>query len=317
MSMENRIASESNKKFLSGLMGKITPDNQLHHPLGESVTAASNRTIGKLLVQSGRLRFEDAEQIAAAQKTSGVRFGEMGVTLGLLTDAEVRVALSDQYGYNYLEPGQGNFSQELVAAYQPFTPQAEVMRKLRTELLLRWFNADRKALALVSPAQGDGRSYLAANLAVAFAQLGESTLLIDADMRNPRLHKIFNCDDSIGLSGILGGRANSYLDGISRVSELPNLSILSAGAIPPNPLELLGKIDFQLLLAFLSESYGIVLIDSPCTASHTDARVVAARAGGALIIARKNVTRAADLKGLTDAFTASGTSIVGTVMNNR
>jgi protein-tyrosine kinase len=228
----------------------------------------------------------------------------------------VRVALSSQYGYNYLQPGHGDFGNELLAAYEPFSAQAEMIRKLRTELVLRWFNADRKTLALVSPAPADGRSYLIANLAVAFSQLGENTLLIDANMRTPRLHKIFNCDDSSGLSSILSGRT-SYFDGVIPVMELPGLHILPAGPIPPNPLELLGQPTLPMLLAHLADRYGVVLIDTPSASLHADAQVVAARAGGAVVLVRKNATRAADLKKLIAAFAAAGTTIVGTIMNNK
>ena len=294
-------------------MTRIDPTVELQP---EAPPGIPDRLLGRLLVEMGRLKPEQAERIAAVQKKLGVRFGEAAVKLGLLTEAEVRAALSSQYGYTYLQPGQGNFSAELVAAYQPFTPQAEALRKLRTELLLRWLNPERKLLALVSTASGDGRSYLAANLAVSFAQLGESTLLVDADMRNPRLHQIFNCDNSVGLSSILSGRVSSYSDGIEHIPVLPSLYLLPGGPIPPNPLELLGQPSFAILLAYLAERYEVVLIDTPPSSTHADAQIVAARAGGALMLVRRDRTRITDIKRLADAFAASGTPIVGTTMNS-
>src|SRR5205823_1770493 len=104
----------------------------------------------------------------------------------------------------------------LITAYKPFSSQAEEIRKLRTELLLRWFNAGHNVLSFTSPAQKDGRSYLIANLAVAFAQMRKMTLLVDANMRTPRIHQMFNVSDSVGLSTILSGRASHY-DGINSV----------------------------------------------------------------------------------------------------
>jgi len=278
-------------------------------------SSATTRIIGKLLIDIGRLTPEETERIAAAQKTMGKRFGETGIKLGLLTETEVQQALSSQYGYSVLQPGQSRFSNELAVAYQPFSRQADIVRKLRTELLLRWFNSERKTLALVSPGIGEGRSYLVANLAVSFAQLGHKTLLIDADMRSPRLHKVFDCDDCIGLSTVLGGRATSYFEGIEQVVALPGLHVLPAGPTPPNPLELLGQRTFDALLTFLSQNYEIILIDTPSGALYADAQVIAARAGGALILARKNATRMAELKQMTDTLAASRTPVVGTVMN--
>jgi protein-tyrosine kinase len=296
-------------------MTRLSPQLELQPE--PSVNRPSNRVIGKLLIEAGRLKAEEAERIAAHQKRLGLRFGEAGVQLGLLTETEVRLALSTQYGYSYLHPGQGNFSSELVAAYLPFTAQAEALRTLRTELLLRWFNPDHKVLALVSTEEGDGRSYLAANLAVAFAQLGESTLLIDANLRNPRLHKMFSCDNRTGLSSILSGRVNSHSEAIAHLSVLPSFYLLPAGPIPPNPLELLGQPVFALLLAYVAQRYEIVLIDTPPTSTHADAQVVAARAGGALMLVRRDRTKLADAQKLIDTLAASRTPIVGTTMNHR
>src|SRR5258706_15677072 len=89
-----------------------------------------------------------------------------------------------------------------VVAYEPFHPRAEELRALRTQLLMRWSNAGarHRALAIASPGAREGRSYVAANLAVVFSQLGERTLLVDADLRTPRQHRIFNVPDRIGLS---------------------------------------------------------------------------------------------------------------------
>lgn len=299
---ESRIAMKQLASYV-----EVSPDSIESGP--------TKQMIGRLLIDAGRLTLEDTEAIAAAQRTMGIRFGEAGIKLGLLTEVQVKQALSSQFGYSFLQPGQGRFSSDLIVAYQPFSQQADMVRKLRTELLLRWFNPERKSLALVSAGTGEGRSYLTANLAVSFAQLGHKTLLIDADMRSPRLHKVFDCDDSVGLSTILGGRATSYFDGIEHVIALPGLYVLPAGPTPPNPLELLGQLGFEVLLEFLSQNYEVILIDTPSGALYADAQVIAARAGGALILARKNVTKTAELKRMTDTLAASRTSIVGTVMS--
>src|SRR6267142_1681709 len=169
------------------------------------------RTIGAILIESGRLRREDVEEILWLQVKKGLRFGDAAHELGLLSRADVDFALALQFDYRYLRRGESKVSEEVIAAYDPFSPQVEALRALRSELMLRWFDNDpaRRALAILSAGRNEGRSYIAANLAVVFSQLGQRTLLIDADLRNPRQHRIFNVADRIGLSSILAGRADS------------------------------------------------------------------------------------------------------------
>src|SRR5512139_1275869 len=166
--------------------------------------------IGAILSEEGKLRAGDIERVMEQQRASGLRFGEAALGLGLITAEDLRFALAKQYDLPHLLPGNESISSELVVAYEPFHPRAEELRALRTQLLIRWSNAGlrRRVLAVVSPRAGEGRSYVAANLAVLFSQLGERTLLIDADLRTPRQHRIFNVPDRVGLSAVLAGRAD-------------------------------------------------------------------------------------------------------------
>src|SRR5262249_10616912 len=141
-------------------------------------------------------------------------------------------------------------------------------------------------LAVVSPCRGEGRSYLAANLAVVFSQLGERTLLIDADMRTPRQHVMFNLENRAGLSTILSGRADMQV--IEHIVPLLDLSIMPSGPVPPNPQELLGRPLFRKLLADVAQEFDIVILDPPAGNANADAQTVAARAGGALMVARRH-----------------------------
>src|SRR5260221_4226524 len=160
--------------------------------------------LGGILVAEGKLQAKDIERVMEMQRTSGLRFGEAALRLGLITAEDLRGAVARQYDLPHLLPGNESISSELVVAYEPFHPRAEEMRALRTQLLIRWSNAGLKqrVLAVVSPGSGEGRSYVAANLAVVFSQLGDRTLLIDADMRTPRQHRIFNVPDRVGLSAV-------------------------------------------------------------------------------------------------------------------
>jgi protein-tyrosine kinase len=274
------------------------------------------RAIGTLLVQTGKLSEQHVEEILRAQRADGQRFGAAGMALGLLNQADVDYALSLQFDYTYLRPGESKVSEELVAAYQPFGPQVEALRALRAELMLRWFdeNPARKALAVVSEGARQGRSYIAANLAIVFAQLGARTLLVDTDLRRSRQHLLFGLDNRIGLSTILAGRAGA--EAIQRVASLENLSILPAGAPPPNPQELLARPMFALLLGQFAQHADIILLDTPPAAESADAQTIAMRAGAALVVVRRDAARLARLEHVSQAITRAKSTIVGAVFND-
>ncbi len=213
-----------------------------------------------------------------------------------------------------MQPGQGNYSEELVAAYQPFSQQVEALRALRSQLMMRWFNESNKVLAIISANAGEGGSYLAANLAVMFSQLGERTLLVDANMRNPRQHIIFNLKESRGLSDIIAGRAG--LDAVSHVEHFEDLSVVGAGTVPPNPQELLNRASFSYFMNQAANQYDVVLVDtSPATGS-ADAQAIVARCGGALLVSRLNRTRLADINEVRNQIAVTGAQLVGAVIND-
>lgn len=273
------------------------------------------RPIGSILIDSGRLSVINAEKILTFQRSNSIRFGEAGRSLGLLTEDDVRFALSVQFHYSYIPTGS-SLSHELVAAYQPDSLPVEELRMLRSQLMLRWFNnsSNQKGLAVVSAGVGDGRSYIAANLAIVFSQLGEKTLLIDADMRLPRQHILFNLGKRSGLSDILVGRAG--VDAIVSIDALPSLSVLASGAIPPNPQELLGRQSFSQLLHSLGENFDVIIIDTPPAIVCADAHTVAVRTGAALIVARQDKSSMVQLGKFTHSLREFGVTLVGSVLND-
>ena len=277
---------------------------------------SGDRSMGAILIDAGRLKAEDAERILRLQREQGLRFGDAAMQLGLITLADIQLALSRQFDYPYLLRGQSAVSEEVVAAYAPFSPQVEAMRALRGQLMLRWFDTDveHKALAIVSSERKEGRSFIAANLAVVFSQLGEHTLLVDADMRNPRQHQLFGLDNRAGLSALLSGRGGR--DAIQRVPSLLDLSVLPAGVQPPNPSELLGRPFFSQLLQDLAKEFDVILLDTPAAVETADAQTVTTRAGSALIVVRKNASRVWQVRGIADHAGQTNTTIVGTVLND-
>lgn len=277
--------------------------------------AGTDRRIGQILRESGRLSPIDAERVLHLQKETGLRFGEAALRLGLICEEDISRAISEQFDYRYLKPGQGNFSTRLIAAYQPFSPQMEVFRAIRSQLMLRWHGEGNKTLAVTSPRRGEGRSYAVSNLAVVFSQLGQRTLLIDADLRHPSQHDIFALGrNGLGLSDLLAGRGSAEC--IRRVEEFADLSVLPAGTLPPNPLELLSRGKFDALLSDFASSYDIVLLDTPSGMTSSDAQTVAARAGASLLIARKDMTPFSEAEFLRQMLTAVGCRVVGAVLND-
>jgi len=277
----------------------------------------SNGSIGAILVDSGRLSPEDAEAVLRLQKERGLRFGDAAIELGLVTEQDIQHALSFQYDYPYLLPGDQRIDESVIAAFQPYSRVVEQMRVLRSQLMLRWYDplADAKALMVTSASSREGRSFIAANLAVVFSQLGEHTLLIDADMRNPSQHDLFRLSGQFGLSSLLSDRCR--LDqAISRIDSLRALSVLPAGPKPPNPQELLGRMTFNALLNQLREQYDVIIIDSPACTNSADAQMIASRSKGVLVVARKDVTTARSLMQTVSTMQNSGARVVGSVMNN-
>lgn len=282
--------------------------------------ASSGGSIGAILMDIGRLTPEAAERILKVQRESGLRFGDAAIKLGLLTEMDVRFALSRQFDYPNLAPGDKSVSEEVVAAFKPYSPAVERLRALRSQLMFRCFDLDieeesnKPCLAIVSPEQGEGRSFLAANLAVVFSQLGERTLLIDADLRQPRQHELFCLGNHTGLSAVLSGRANVD-DVIRRIPNLLGLSVMPAGAIPPNPQELLSRPAFSNLLDSARERFDIVLIDTPDASRSADVQAIATRAGAALAVSRKHFTSTRRLQSLVDSLRQAGSPVVGVVLN--
>lgn len=279
-----------------------------------SSAAPQDRSIGSIIAEANNLSAEQVERILAHQKAKGLKFGEAAVALGLAKGEDVLWALSQQFHYPYA-PGSLQASNDLVLANKPFSHQAEAFRVLRSQINMRLFNADepRRAVAVISHDSGDGKSFFAANMAVAFSQLGGRTLLVDADMRNPRQHEIFGIDNGSGLSGILSGRAEANV--IRPVADLPSLFVLPVGTQPPNPTELVERPSFGLLMRELVSKFDYVIVDTPAASYGADYAVIAARCGAALAIARKDVTKIAAVQELVSTLGNSPVKLAGVIMN--
>ena len=183
---------------------------------------------------------------------------------------------------------------------------------MRTQLLWLVQGPNRhRVLSIVTRARR--RSQLSGRHRPWFSQLGERTLLIDGDLRRPRQHQIFSVSDRIGLSAVLSGRADR--SAVVPVPGFGTLSLLPAGALPPNPQELLSRQALAVLLHELRTEFDVILFDTPPAKLYADAQSVAFRAGSALVLARKDRTRLADASSLVRELGDAGARIVGTVFN--
>jgi protein-tyrosine kinase len=282
----------------------------------ESNPSVQDRSIGNIIAETRNLGVDQVEKILAYQRDHKVKFGEAAVALGLASFDDILFALSQQFHYSYAQDETNKFSPELIALSQPFSQQAETFRAIRSQLIMRSFgeaNLPRRALAIVSPDVGDGKSYFAANLAVTLAQLGGRTLLVDADLRSPRQHEVFNLANGSGLSGILSGRAESKV--IQQVAGIGSLFVLPVGVTPPNPVELVERPAFGLLMHELVAKFDHVIVDTPAAILGSDANVIAARCGGALVVARKDASQVYALQELVSAMAASAAIVVGVIVN--
>ena len=280
--------------------------------------AVQDRSIGDILAELRNLSAEQVERVLQHQRTQGVRFGEAAVALGMATQDDVLFALSQQFHYPYAPEEQRNVSPELVMLREPFSPRAEAFRALRSQLMMRVFADDaaalRRAVAVISPDSGDGKSYCAANLAVALAQLGGRARCWS--MPTCARRGCTSCSawtTAPACRGILSGRSDSQV--IQQVAGVGSLFVLPVGITPPNPLELVERPAFGLLMRELTAKFDHVIVDTPAAVRGADAGVIAARCGAALVVARRHSSRLAALQDLLASFSGSDHAGRGVVFN--
>ena len=270
--------------------------------------------IGDIFRQTRLLDSVAIARISAYQREHGLLFGEAAVALRLVEDSDVQWALSQQFSYPYAEQGRKTFDSDLVVANSPFSHAAEAFRGIRSQLIRRLSSdPQRRPFAVVSADDGDGKTFVAANLAIAFSQLGRKTLLIDADMRSPRIDRMFQIERSSGLSSILSGRAAAGQ--LKTVKDLPSLFLLPVGTLPPNPLELLESTAFGLLLIELSAKFDHIIVDTPSARRGADAGVISAKCGAYVSVARRGRTRTDAMEELVRSLRDPSIDALGFVIN--
>jgi protein-tyrosine kinase len=288
-------------------------DLHLHTPDAEAQTNR-NKPIGMRLVELGRLNADDIPAIEQAQRSSQLRFGETAMKLGLVSRSDVEEALARQF--NFPSAPRWAEGSEVVISTSSMEPVAEAIRTLRAQLALQWMrHRQTQFVSIVSAARGEGRSFIAANLAVAFAQLQERTLLIDMDLRNGRQHQIFRVANEHGLSTLASGRSTGQE--FQPIEGYDSLNVLTAGPRPPHPQELLAARTMSPVLEHARAHYDIVIIDTPAWSTGADAQIISAQARQALLISAPGRATRDDTGLLVAALRQVGVSIVGAAVNRR
>jgi receptor protein-tyrosine kinase len=241
-------------------------------------------------------------------------FGDEAIRMGMLTQEQIDLALRLQFNVNTVAVGDSAISTDVLAAYRPDCPSLGPIRSLRTILVSQHIPkaANGYTLAITSAHRQDGRSFIVANLAVLFSQIGMRTLVIDADLRSPRQHELFGLSATHGLSSVLA--RHSLADMVQKIDGLGPLAVLPAGVRPPSPEQLLNRRIFPSILTELKKQFDVLILDTPSTEDNDDALVIAERAANTIVLAHKNKTRSQELARLIDDLNAIKTNVIGTIL---
>jgi succinoglycan biosynthesis transport protein ExoP len=214
------------------------------------------------------------------------------------------------------DPGRAStYRLDLASHLDPRSHFSETFRSLRTSLLLATPDRPPRHVLVTSCEPGDGKSTVTLNLAIVLTQMGRKVLVVDADLRRPRIHKALALSSDQGLSNYLSG--NAAIDQLVHETEIPNLHVISSGPIPPNPSELLGSPKLDVLLGdFLTRNgYDHLILDSPPLLSVTDAIVLSTRTDSTIVVVRSGSTRKEALAQSASRLGQSRANVIGTVLN--
>jgi len=201
----------------------------------------------------------------------------------------------------------------LIVAGSAGSVRAEALRQLRTNLQFVNVDAPARAIAVTSAVPGEGKTTTACNLAIVFAEAGKRVVIVDADLRRPRVAEYLNVEGAVGLTNVLAGQAT--VDDALQQWGTSGVFVLPAGSIPPNPSELLGSRNMEALLASLRQGFDVVIVDTPPLLPVTDGAVAATIVDGTVLVFRCGKTTTAQARSAADALAAVDARVLGCVLN--
>ena len=215
-------------------------------------------------------------------------------------------------GYVVNESGMDKNEGTPYVSANPRSPMAETFRTLRTNLEFASVDKSLKTILVTSPGAGEGKTTVATNLAAVMAQANKRVILLEGDLRRPRVHRALGMSNQIGLSDVFRGQLD--IRDVARYSKVKDLAVITSGSLPPNPAELLGSARMGQILARLVESASVVIIDSPPFVV-TDSTVLAAKVDGVLLVMQPGKTHAEAAKTMIAQLNRAGAHVVGVVLN--
>ncbi|MCZ2257294.1 CpsD/CapB family tyrosine-protein kinase [Sporosarcina sp. G11-34] len=204
-------------------------------------------------------------------------------------------------------------ARKLVTSINTRSVVSEQFRTIRTNINFSMPDRELKTILFTSSDPGDGKSTVAANVAVVFAQEGKRVLLVDADMRKPTVHYTFQLTNTLGLSNLLTRQAE--LSDVARRSDV-GLDVITCGPVPPNPAELLASQTMNKVMEDMKNKYDIIIFDAPPVLSVTDAQILSNKCEGTVLVISSGDTEKAGVVKAKEALVSSQANIIGAVLNN-
>jgi succinoglycan biosynthesis transport protein ExoP len=205
--------------------------------------------------------------------------------------------------------------EKLICRVDPRSPVTESFRILRTNLAFASVDMPLHRIIVTSSVPSEGKTTISSNLAIVIAQAEKRVLLVDADMRRPRIHNKFNILNRIGLSDLFVRTSHDLFDGVIQTCEVPMLSIITSGRLPPNPSELLISKKMTQIFENLSQDYDLTLIDTPPLLIVTDSAALSTKTDGVLIVIKPGTTKLSDLEQSLEQLRKVGARVLGVVIN--
>jgi polysaccharide biosynthesis transport protein len=324
---------ETNKGLLAGLMQRSkendvsmagTPNNihVVDHATVPKGPVGPNRIQGVMLALIMSLAFGVALALFLEHLDDTVK-SSSDIEVGLRLPSLAIIPIAGKVTHRLLpmtralqrSNGNGDAPELLINATGP-TLQAEAYKHLRTSILLSTPGRSPKTLLVTSSVPAEGKTTTVVNTATVLAQTGAKVLVIDADMRRPRLHHVFGLSNTDGLSAILSNEITEA-ETLARINQYQesNIYLLCSGAIPPNPAELLGSSQMKRLLDIASETFGFIVIDSPPIASFTDGVLISSLVDGVILVVHGGKTSRQVVKRTRQMLQEIGAKIIGVVLN--
>lgn len=309
--------ADANKELYNGLLQRLKETG-----VSASLTASNIQVLDK--AEAPKKPFSPNKKLNIMLALVVGLFGGIGLaffseyldnTIKTPEDIEKRIALPPLGLVPCCGENRENLPVESIAHADARGPMAEAYRSIRTFLLLSSGGKPPKVMMVTSPIRDDGKTTTTVNIAISLTKSDVKAILIDADMRKPRIHDIFHIDNEIGLSVFLSGNIEIG-DGIIRESGIENLHVIPSGPIPPNPAELLGSYKFEELIQGLYPFYNFILIDTPPVLGIADPLIVSRKTDGVILVVKAGKTPKEAAQEAKRLLRGVNAKILGAVLNS-